>query len=487
MSDRSLIVLPDESSKPILDAIIAAKKSLQVKMFVFSDPDLLRAVIAAHQRGVKVRVMLNAARRSGEDDNETVRKALEHAGIEPKDSNPEFGITHEKSMVVDEEIAFVKSLNWVTKNLTETRDYAITTTHPHEVKEVIECFDADWHRKEFKPGLSAHLIWCPVNGRERIAQFIDEVKHTLFVQNERYQDQVIIERLVRARERGVKVRVMLNAARRDGDDDNKDVRKALEHAGIDVKDSNPAFGITHEKSMVVDEEIAFVKSLNWATKNLTETRDYAISTTHPHGVKEIIACFDADWHRKEFKPGLSAHLIWCPANGRERIANFIDGVKHTLFVQNERYQDSVIIERLVRARERGVKIHLMARPPHSLKKEKIVEGVGGLRIMDDVGIKIHKLKHLKLHGKMLLADGLRAIVGSINLAPGSFDDRRELAIEVDDDDLVERLAKVAKHDWENSHPLDLTDEGLFEDLEEHGGAEKLVLRMDHEYAKKHKK
>jgi len=201
-----------------------------------------------------------------------------------------------------------------------------------------------------------------------------------------------------------------------------------------------------------------------------------------------LACFEADWHRKEFKPGLSAHLIWCPANGRERIAQFIDEAKHTLFVQNERYQDAVIIERLVRARERGVKIHLMARPPHSLKKEKIIEGVGGLRIMDDVGIKIHKLKHLKLHGKMLLADGCRAIIGSINLAPGSFDDRRELAIEVHDDDIVERLDKVARHDWENSHPLDLTDEGLFADLEGHGGgAEKLVLRMDHEHEKKHGK
>ena len=129
----------------------------------------------------------------------------------------------------------------------------------------------------------------------------------------------------------------------------------------------------------------------------------------------------------------------------------------------------------------------MARPPHCLKKEKIIEGVGGLRIMDDVGVKIHKLKHLKLHGKMLLADGLRAIVGSINLAPGSFDDRRELAIEVHDDDLIDRLEKVARHDWEHSHALDLTDEGLFEDLEDHGGAEKLVLRADHEHAKKHKK
>src|SRR5208283_4468905 len=107
-----------------------------------------------------------------------------------------------------------------------------------------------------------------------------------------------------------------------GEDDNKGVRKALERAGVEVKDSNPAFGITHEKSMVVDEAIAFVKSLNWATKNFTETRDYAITTTHPQGVSEVIACFDADWHRQEFKPGGSTHMIWCPANGRERIAQF---------------------------------------------------------------------------------------------------------------------------------------------------------------------
>jgi phosphatidylserine/phosphatidylglycerophosphate/cardiolipin synthase-like enzyme len=86
-----------------------------------------------------------------------------------------------------------------------------------------------------------------------------------------------------------------------------------------------------------------------------------------------------------------------------------------------------------------VKIHVMARPPHTLKKEKLVEGVGGIRILNDVGVKVHKLKHLKLHAKMLLADEKRAIVGSINLSPGSFDSRRELAIEVDDKHVVNRL------------------------------------------------
>jgi phosphatidylserine/phosphatidylglycerophosphate/cardiolipin synthase-like enzyme len=109
--------------------------------------------------------------------------------------------------------------------------------------------------------------------------------------------------------------------------------------------------------------------------------------------------------------------------------------------------------------------------------------------MDDVGIKIHKLKHLKLHGKMLLADKVRAIVGSINLAPGSFDDRRELAIEVHDPEIVERLHQIAKHDWENSHPLDLSDEGLFADLEdrEEGSSLSLALEVDEKAVKHHKK
>jgi len=66
--------------------------------------------------------------------------------------------------------------------------------------------------------------------------------------------------------------------------------------------------------------------------------------------------------------------------------------------------------------------------PEHLNKEKLVEGVEGLRILDDVGVKVHKLKGLNLHAKLLFADGVRAVIGSINLAPGSFDSRRELAI-----------------------------------------------------------
>ena len=332
---------------------------------------------------------------------------------------------------------------------------------------------------------SRSLIVLPDDAAKPILDAIAGAKKTLRVKMFVFSDPALLDAVIAAHERGVRVRVMLNPERRSGEEDNEATRKALAKAGIEVKDSNPAVDLTHEKSMVVDDEVAFVKSLNWATKNLTETRDYAVVTSHRHEVEEVVACFEADWHRKKFEPGDGAHLIWCPINGRDRIAQFIDEVKHTLFVENERYQDAVILERLVRAAERGVKVHVLARPPHSLKKEKLVEGVGGLRILDDVGIKIHKLKGLKLHGKMLLADGAAAIVGSINLAPGSFDSRRELAIEVRDSEVVDRLHKIAKHDWANSHPMDLTDEGLMADLEA-DAAEKLAIEEEHHHKRHHK-
>jgi cardiolipin synthase len=315
--------------------------------------------------------------------------------------------------------------------------------------------------------MSRSVIVLPDDSALPIVEAINNARKSLRIKMFVFSDPTLLQAVISAHKRGVNVRIMLNPARRSGEKENDKSRKQLTSAGVEVIDSNPAFDVTHEKSMVVDDQTAYVKSLNWQTKNLTETRDYAVVTTNKHEVDEIIECFEADWARAEFAPGAHSHLIWCVGNGRQRLGQLIDDAKHSLYLQNERYQDPVIIEHLVRAKERGVHVHVMARPPHKLKKEKLVEGVSGLRILQDVGIKIHKLKHVKLHAKVLLADGNRAIVGSINLAPGSFDSRRELAIEVSDEHVVRRVHDVLRHDWENSRPLDLTDKGLLAELEEY--------------------
>lgn len=312
------------------------------------------------------------------------------------------------------------------------------------------------------------LIVMPDDGLAAVKQAIDGAKSSITVKMFLFSEKELLKALIASHKRGVDVRVMLNPARRSGESDNDEAHKELSKAGVKVKDTNPAFDVSHEKSMVIDNNVAFIKSLNWAPKNFKETRDYAVVTRDPDEVKEVVAGFDADWHRTEFTVGPHSKLIWCRGNGRQRIGRFIEEAKEYLYLQNERYQDVTIIEHLIRARNRGVKVHLMSLPPHALKEKKLLEGVGGLRLMQDAGVKIHKLKHLHLHAKMLLADGKRAIVGSMNITPGSFDDRRELAIEVEDHHILKRLQKTFEGDWENSHPLDLTDEGIEKDLAEHG-------------------
>ena len=46
----------------------------------------------------------------------------------------------------------------------------------YEVQEVIDGFEADWHRHHFDPGQGAHMIWAVGNARERIARLIDGAK-----------------------------------------------------------------------------------------------------------------------------------------------------------------------------------------------------------------------------------------------------------------------------------------------------------------------
>jgi phosphatidylserine/phosphatidylglycerophosphate/cardiolipin synthase-like enzyme len=335
--------------------------------------------------------------------------------------------------------------------------------------------------------VSHTLIVLPDDTGKPIVDALTTASRSINIRMFLFTDPTLLAAVIGARKRGVNVRVMLNRARRSGESENEEARKALQDAGVDVRDSNPAFDLTHQKSMVVDNATGFVESLNWEPRDLTSTRDYAVVTRDAADIAEMVRGFDADWERAEFAPAGGSRLIWCPNNGRERVAHFIDSVKHSLWLQNERYQDTVIIERIVRAIGRGVSVHILARPPHTLKADKLIEGVGGLRIVQDVGGKVHTLKHLKIHAKMLLADGKRAIVGSINLAPGSFDSRRELAIETDDHHVVRRLREVAEHDWTMSHKLDLSDEGLQKDLAKRKELDpgKLVLDADAEPKEKH--
>jgi phosphatidylserine/phosphatidylglycerophosphate/cardiolipin synthase-like enzyme len=319
--------------------------------------------------------------------------------------------------------------------------------------------------------MSRTAIVLPDATTAPIVALLASAKASLRLKMMEFDAPELIEAVAAASRRGVKVRVLFNAAGRGGVSDNAATRAALHAAGAEVADAWHKLSVVHEKSLVIDDASALVMSCDWSTAGLAEARDFAVHTTHRHEVDEIAACFDVDWQHLHFKPHGKLRLVWGPLNARERVAEFIDAARHTLLVQNARYQDPVMIERLVRAVRRGVALQLVAHAVHRMEAKEITSDTGGLRMLDDLGVQVRRLKHQRLHGNMLLADGARAMIGSVNFSPASLDRRRELAIETDDSAVIQALQLAAQHDWSHSRPIDLSEEGLREELQRHGRAD----------------
>jgi cardiolipin synthase len=310
-----------------------------------------------------------------------------------------------------------------------------------------------------KPKVDVHhrLIVQPDESTPPVVELIDGAQKSLRVKQFTLTDSAIMSALIRAHKRRVNVRIMLNPHRSSGDRANDESFKALRRVGLKIEWSNPAFAVTHEKSMVIDDKVALISTFNMATKYFTETRDYGIVTTNPQQVSQVIKGFEADWQRKSFNPDRDSGLLWSSNNSRQIMAWFIDTAEKELLIQHPKFVDATIVERIAAARKRGVKVRLLCGGKHGISEWDVLDTFASLRLLDRFGVKVRRQKHLKLHAKLLIVDGERAQVGSMNIDRSAFDLRRELGVLIDESHIIKGLTKVFEHDWRNSKEYEAPD------------------------------
>ena len=301
------------------------------------------------------------------------------------------------------------------------------------------------------------LVVQPDDGVAPVLALMANATTSLRVKQFTLSEPRLLQGLLDAHRRGVAVRVMLNPHRSSGDRANDTSFEQLQGAGLAIQWTSPDFVVTHEKSIVVDERRALVATFILVLKYFTETRDYGIITTDARQVAEIAAGFDADWQHVPFHPDPHTGLLWSITNSRSLIAQFIDQARHSLDIQHPKYVDATIVERLVAAQGRGVHVRILCGGRHGLSDYDILDTFASLRIMQRSGIRVHRQKHLKLHAKLILADGSRALLGSMNIDRSAFDLRRELGIGVDDQAIIARLRRIFTHEWEHSHRYEVPD------------------------------
>lgn len=144
------LILDSEYPKVVRDSIRAAKKSIQMMMFEASYyekyPDtpsnlLIKELIAARKRGVKVEVFLE----QGESTDRTSQrnlltgKMLAKEGIEVIFDPPSL-TTHAKLLIIDSEIVILGSTNWTYNALTQNHEVSVLIRSSELAKALLDYF-----------------------------------------------------------------------------------------------------------------------------------------------------------------------------------------------------------------------------------------------------------------------------------------------------------------------------------------------------------
>lgn len=261
-----LFVEPDDAEDPVVALIDSATKTIELEMYELDTVTVVNALVAAAERGVTLRVILDAG-----SDNARAEAKLTAAGIEVHASAPQFPYFHVKAMVVDGRQVLIFSGNYNDYSFRMERNYGIIEDDPDDVASVLAVFEADW--AETSPDLACtRLVVSPDNARERLLAYIASAKKTLDVETLYVTDPETTGALKAAHDRGVALRVLLNDPAWGFSDAL--TGQDLAARGIDARRSGDLF--IHAKIIIVDGESVLIGSQNFSPSGLDSNREIGV-------------------------------------------------------------------------------------------------------------------------------------------------------------------------------------------------------------------
>lgn len=154
-----LVTLPylENTKAFLLKQIKNARKRILIEMYLFTDPELTSAIIAAAKRGLEVRVLLDANRLPLEFDlhgfpnKKTIHKLIK-ANIPVRIYRCEPGQEmHTKVALFDEDKVIVGSTNWTRGSFTANSESSFFIKSKVIHKKFKQIFEKDWNEKSDIP------------------------------------------------------------------------------------------------------------------------------------------------------------------------------------------------------------------------------------------------------------------------------------------------------------------------------------------------
>lgn len=287
-----LVVMPDAGAAWLLDRIAHARTRVLMKMYLLTDTRFIDALQTAQRNGAQVRVMLEPTPFGAIALAKKAFEQVKAAGLDVREANSEFRLTHEKSFVIDN-TAVILTANMTRSAFSRNREFAAIIDDPAHVNEIAKSFDADWNRTTFASVLPS-LVWSPINSRSRIKALIASAQSSLTIYALSVADDDLITAIADDAKRGVKVRLIASPpSNTDGEDSDTVGLDKLQRAGAQVRLMTSPF--IHAKIFVADERVAFSGSVNMSGASLDYNRELGILFDDASAITKLMQTFEKDW------------------------------------------------------------------------------------------------------------------------------------------------------------------------------------------------
>lgn len=294
----SIFTQPESGTKPVVDAIDNAERSVWLQIYMMTDATVIEALGRAAARGLDVRVLLEESPynpgnpNSALSGNKAVSDRLEQLGVKVGWTNPTFNFTHAKAMLVDGNTAYILTYN-LTVAATETnREFAIIDRAMSDVEELKRIFLADSERRHYQP-LDPDLVVSPNNARWRILGLMEQAKKELLVGVEVISDPEVVATLIEKRRAGVDVRVLVGGVKKVPA--NLPAARALLAGGVPTRSQSRPY--LHAKYVIADGEAAYLGSINFSTNSLDENREIGLIIHDAGAIGTMAKTWHIDWDK----------------------------------------------------------------------------------------------------------------------------------------------------------------------------------------------
>ena len=301
---------PDASITPLYTLLNSAQNTIDMTMYELRDTVFSADLVAACNRGVTVRVILMAG---GEKTNNTAAfnqlNAVTHCSAVW--ANSAFENTHQKTFTIDGTQTAILSLNLVTADYPDTRDFAMVENDPADIAAIEATFSQDYAAGttaagvagasdfSYSPGAGDDLIWSPTTADPDMVAIINGAQSTLLIENEELSSSAsdIVNALVTAcQTRGVQVHFASNI-----DSSYTAQFNQLTAAGCKVYlyvGTGSLFYI-HAKSVVADYGLgtqnAYMGSINYSSASMKNNRELGMYVSDPVSVQLLYNTITTDF------------------------------------------------------------------------------------------------------------------------------------------------------------------------------------------------